>query len=110
MNDDVICRCELCHTPTVRLVRREGTGVGVWRCERCGDLKRWCPRCEQGWVRHFRSQSTGQDLYSCDECYATWGAPDDIHGIGLYIEIYVAQRVGAWFADDLLEIRDTESV
>ena len=33
--------CEVCGASAVRLVRHDPAPVEVWRCDRCGDLKRW---------------------------------------------------------------------
>jgi hypothetical protein len=64
--------CELCSTPTVERVRTGPTDIEVWVCSRCGDLKRWCPDCDQGWIRRMRVAGASADVYVCDECEATW--------------------------------------
>ncbi len=64
--------CELCSTPTVQRVRTGPTGIEVWVCSRCGDLKRWCPECNQGWIRRTQVAGAFADVYICDECEATW--------------------------------------
>ena len=64
--------CELCSSATVEHVRTGPTGIQVWVCSHCGDLKRWCPECNQGWIRRMRVSGASDDAYVCDECEATW--------------------------------------
>lgn len=75
--------CELCGTATVRRVSDSPRGIEAWRCDSCGDYKRWCPECNQGWIRCYRDSVIEIDIYSCDECEAAWpyaqsiGVPGD---------------------------------
>jgi hypothetical protein len=80
---DRAVNCELCGTATVRRVSDSPRGIEAWRCETCGDYKRWCPECNQGWIRRYRDPLIEVEIYSCDECEAAWsfatsiGVPGD---------------------------------
>jgi hypothetical protein len=79
----VAVTCEHCRTATVRRVSDSPRGIEAWRCDTCGDYKRWCPECNQGWIRRYRDPIIERDIFSCDECEAAWpfaqsiGVPGD---------------------------------
>ena len=99
--------CELCSTPTVQLVRTGPTGIDVWVCSRCRDLKRWCPDCDQGWIRRLRVTGAWAEVYACDECEATWlDAPEraqEIVGMG-----QIPGRHAKPTADEIELVRERE--
>ena len=37
-----------------------------------GQIKTWCPRCDQGWVVEVYIEPLEQIAYFCDECEALW--------------------------------------
>jgi ribosomal protein L37AE/L43A len=67
-----LCQCPYCETWTLTLIGEDPPRVGLWRCSNCGELKRWCPLCDQGWIVHGVLARSGRDLYACEECDATW--------------------------------------
>lgn len=73
-------QCPTCKTFSVSQLREDPPGVQLWRCTQCGEVKRWCPVCNQGWVLHYVKNATGESLYCCDECEATWQEPTEIGG------------------------------
>jgi ribosomal protein L37AE/L43A len=102
-----VVECEVCRAVAVRLIRREAE-AGVWRCEECGDLKRWCPRCGQGWVRRMRDPSDGGELHSCDECESTWPFGEPISGIGEDREGFLRRSLKPWSYLRLEVVREVE--
>jgi hypothetical protein len=81
--------CDACGETGVERVRTDPPGVAVWRCRRCGDLKRWCPRCEQGWLRRFRSDAAHLEFISCEECDATWPRGAELRPPGVDRQSYL---------------------
>ena len=75
-------RCETCCTPTVRALPSTPGAPATHRCTRCGEVRAWCPRCDQGWVRHLRAASDHLDVYVCDECDAAWETRDAVANRG----------------------------
>ena len=73
-----VLECEVCGEVAVEHRYDEPSGVGVWCCRSCGDLKRWCPRCDQGWIRRFQLAAANTEFLACDECDATWPSVDTI--------------------------------
>src|SRR4051812_17335001 len=69
-------------TETVTLVREDPPGVELWRCSACGEVKRWCPCCDQGWVLLCVINRNGQSIYVCQECDATWTSSRAIGSAG----------------------------
>ncbi|HVG46011.1 MAG TPA: hypothetical protein VM890_14815 [Longimicrobium sp.] len=98
--------CEVCRAAAVRLLRQEAE-AWVWRCAECGDLKRWCPRCDQGWVRRLRDPGDGGEVYSCDECEATWPLGEAISGIGENLQIFLRRSLKPWSYARLELVRET---
>jgi hypothetical protein len=98
--------CEVCPAAAVRFLRQEGE-VEVWRCEACGDLKRWCPRCDQGWIRRLRDPADGGELHSCDECDATWPLGVPISGIGEDLQGFLRRSLKPWSYARLELVRET---
>jgi hypothetical protein len=85
--------CEVCREAAVVHRRDDAAAVAVqvWVCTRCGDLKRWCPRCEQGWIRRCRVLTAGVDFFCCDACAASWPSPEAIGPTGTDRETYLYQ-------------------
>ena len=63
--------CKKCKDGSRRLLREEA-GVQMWRCEKCGDVLRWCPRCDQGWISKATVRKKEKTVFVCEECEATW--------------------------------------
>lgn len=72
------CLCPQCKSNTVVRVREDPIGVELWRCSRCGEIKRWCPGCNQGWLKRTVITGRSQIIYVCDECDSTWLSADSI--------------------------------
>ena len=101
--------CELCRGATVQPVRTEESGAQVWVCSECGDLKRWCTRCDQGWLRRLQITGLPADVYSCDECDATYPFLDAAGTLGQDLQSYLDSRVPGWHATDIAVVRERQS-
>jgi transposase-like protein len=89
-----VCRCPACNTDSVVPVREDPKGVQLWKCSQCGEVKRWCPCCDQGWVTRAILAESGHVLYVCDECDASWLDSSSIGGVRAEsLEPYM-QRLG----------------
>ncbi|MFL5382587.1 MAG: hypothetical protein ACJ8GN_08765 [Longimicrobiaceae bacterium] len=98
--------CEVCAAAAVRLIGTESR-VELWRCERCGDLKRWCPRCDQGWIRRLRDESDGAELYPCDECEAAWPGDGPPAGPWEDLRTYLRRQGKPWSYTRLTFVRES---
>jgi len=108
--------CEVCGLNAVTPVREEANGIEVWRCSRCGDMKRWCQRCDQGWIRRERLPGLFTEFYSCDECDATYVPLE--HDMAetftregwVDLQTFLNQHLPNWSWADIVVMRETEAV
>ena len=98
--------CEVCGALAVRVVRRDP--ADVWHCARCGNVKRWCPRCRQGWVRRLREPVDNPELYSCEECEATWRHFSEIQAPGEDLRTFLRRHEKPWSYAHLVPVREAE--
>ncbi len=103
-----VVKCEFCGADAVTCVRTDGVGVQTWLCDQCGDLKRWCPDCDQGWVRRRSIPGLAADFYSCDECDATCESAADIGSMHTNLPDYLDARLPGWSWADVTIMRETE--
>lgn len=100
-------RCDACGVSAVAPVRHEN-GATVWRCSRCGDVKRWCPRCEQGWVRRLRHSALPADVYWCAECAATWPTDSMLTPPGLNLDTLLERPGGEAPLEGAIIVQEVE--
>jgi transposase-like protein len=84
-----VCKCPHCETTTVVPIRDDPAGVQLWRCSACGEIKRWCPCCDQGWIARATVVLTGESIYVCQECDVTWTIATAIGGPGASFEPFL---------------------
>jgi hypothetical protein len=70
--------CIHCQTKTVKLKSDPNDKVKAWQCHNCGELRYWCPACDQGWILHAVVKKDGTSIRLCEECETLWFSTSQI--------------------------------
>jgi hypothetical protein len=64
--------CTHCKEKTIFQINDIEGSVGMWQCRNCGELRYWCPACDQGWVVHGIIKKDNTSIRLCEECESMW--------------------------------------